>query len=308
MTVSTIRRRTLGKTGLEVTILGFGAAELGHEQIGRDECARVLEGVLDMGINVIDTAHCYEDSESKIGRALGHRRDEFVLVSKCGHSRGKLESPSWTPQAIRESVEMSLDRLNTDHLDVLLLHSCSVKDLGNDDLIGALVRAKEAGKTRFVGYSGDAEPAELAVTMDVFDCLETSVNIVDQQVLDRYLPAAREANLGVLAKRTIANAAWKGVAGRDSFYSDYVRPYVERLETMSFTPESLGFEGSWVELALRFSVYQDGVHCAIVGGTNLEHIRENTRIIEKGPLPEDAERRLRDLWRQHDDGSWVGQV
>ncbi len=299
--------RTFGRTGLEVTPLGFGGAEVGVRDLSAEEKDRVLCGILDAGINVLDTAACYGESEETIGRAVGDRRDEFVLVTKCGHSVAADDPPEWTAEVVAASLDRSLGLLKTDRVDVLLLHSCGAEHFQDEGLMGALEKAKSSGKARFVGYSGDAADAEEAVALDVFDVLETSVSICDQQGIERYLPGAREAGLGVLAKRPIANAAWLGREGREGFYRDYVTPYVERLTTMGFTPESLGFDGSWVELALRFTVFQPGVHTAIVGTTNLDHVRENVKLVEKGRLPEDVVTKLRDLWRLSDDGSWVGQ-
>jgi aryl-alcohol dehydrogenase-like predicted oxidoreductase len=301
-------KRMLGKTGLSVSPLGFGAAELGFLRVEQRECDRILNGVLDSGITLIDTAGCYVDSEQKIGIAIAHRRDEFVLATKCGHKVDESMARDWTGQIVRDGVARSLRRLNTDHVDILHLHSCGRAELDREELIGALIECKRKGQTRFIGYSGDAEAAEHAVHMGVFDCLETSVSIADQQAIKTYLPRARRINLGVTAKRSIANACWRDLSQVNPFYAQYARPYVLRLQKMGITPESLGFDGPWIELALRFVAFEPHVDCAIVGGRSLEHIRENVRMVGKGALPAKVVRAIRDAWLKNDDGSWKGET
>ncbi|MFP4106343.1 MAG: aldo/keto reductase [Phycisphaerae bacterium] len=303
-------RHKFGRTDLEVTPLGYGSAEIGIGDVDQQQAGKILNAVLDAGINVIDTAACYGDSEVKIGKAISSRRNEYVLVSKCGHNRENMDlsHEAWSPELITESVEKSLERLQTDRLDVVYLHSCDADKLDNQDMLDALVKCKEDGKVRFIGYSGDAAGAEKAVGMDVFDALETSVNFVDQQGLKRYLPTAHHRNLGVLAKRPIANGCWRGLDAFEGFYRDYVKTYVERLDKMALTPEKVGFDGSWAEMALRFTVHQEGVHTAIVGSTNPDHIRGNVQMVDRGPLPEPVVAEIEKLWDQHSDESWVGQV
>jgi hypothetical protein len=303
-----MNKNAFGKTGLEVTPIGFGGAEVGNSVSDTDKARELVHAVLDAGINLIDTAACYGDSESKIGEVASDRRDEFILVSKCGHPREDLPGESWSSELITASVDRSLKRLKTDHLDVVLLHSCDADQLASRDTVDALVRCKNAGKTRFIGYSGDADAAERAVGMDVFDVLETSVNVVDQQAIDRYLPTARSQRMGVIAKRPIANGAWRGLDKLHGFYKDYARPYAERIGAMGLTPETVGFDGSWIELALRFTLHQTAVSTAIVGSTNPDHIRKDVEVANDGPLPDEVVQALRDLWARHDDGSWVGQI
>lgn len=303
-----MEKRLLGKTGLQVTPLGFGTAELGFLDIGQSTCDQVLNGVLDTGITLIDTAECYKAAEEKVGTAISHRRREYVLVTKCGHRVEDNEPPEWSPEGITNSAERSLRRLKTDHVDVLLLHSCPVSDLKRDELIQALLKIKEGGLARFVGYSGDNEDLEYAIQMGVFDCIETSLSICDQINLDGTLVRASAANLGVLIKRPLANSIWRDMTQYGSFYADYTAPYTQRFKAMGLTTQDLGFEGDWLELALRFTLYQPGVHAAIPGGKNLDHIRSNVALAEKGALPEGVVEGIRKAWKGHNDGSWKGET
>lgn len=299
--------RRFGNSDLEVTPLGLGTAELGLAAVSQEVADRLLNAALDMGINLVDTAACYGQSEVRIGSAIAGRRAEYILVSKCGHRTEDLQGPpEWSAPIVRASLERSLRRLRTDHLDVLLLHSCSVELLDNHEMIRALQDARQAGKTRLIGYSGDDAAAAKALDMNVLDVLEISVNLADQQAVDEHLPRATAAGLGVLAKRPAANSCWRDLSEMGPFYVGYAKPYAERLHAMSFTPESLGFDGTWMELALRFATFQAGVSAAIVGSRNPDHIRQNVAYIEKGPLPRDIEAKIRQAWHDHAAATWTG--
>jgi hypothetical protein len=298
--------RNFGNSDLKVSPLGFGAAEMGFARMDQPEADRLLNGLLDMGVNVLDTAACYKESEAIIGNAVSHRRDDYVLVTKCGHQAGHLTQEPWSAELVTESIDASLGRLKTDRLDVVLLHTCGADKLENQDMIDALVRARDAGKTRLIGYSGDGPEAEQAVDMDFMDALETSLSIADQQVLERYLPRARDRKLGVIVKRPIANAVWR-YWDSDSDADDYHRTYLHRLKQMDLRPEKVGFGGSPLEMALRFTCFTAGVSTAIVGSTNLDHMKDNLRILEQGPLDESVVKEIRKLWTVNDTGDWVGQ-
>ena len=145
-----IERRRLGRTDIVASVLGFGGSEIGYQRVGARTVARLLGSALDAGLNVIDTAECYEDSEVLIGQAVGSRRREFHLFTKCGHARGWAR-PDWRGASLLASIERSLRRLETDYLDLIQLHSCSLAELQQGDVIAALERARERGWTRYSG-------------------------------------------------------------------------------------------------------------------------------------------------------------
>ncbi len=303
-----MEKRTLGKTQLEVTPIGFGTAQIGFVGMEQAECDQLLNGVLDAGVNVIDTAACYVDAEEEVGKAIGSRRDEYILVSKCGHKIADDDAPEWSGELVRSSAERSLRLLKTDHLDVLLIHSCPKANLENEEMIEALIQCKRDGMTRFIGYSGDREDLEYALSLDPIDCIETSINFLDQQVLEKSIPVAKRRDLGVFAKRPIANSVWRDMTQYGGPYGGYTAPYTERLKKLGMTPDSVGFDGNWIELALRFTLFQPGMHIALVGGMNLDHVKENLKIAEQGPLPDSVLGNLSSIWKKNDDGSWVGQT
>ena len=297
-----MEKRSLGKTGYEVSALGFGGAEVGYLETDRREVADILNTLLDGGVNLIDTAAGYAGSEDLIGETIGHRRDEYVLVSKCGRALDGIDGEAWSATVVEQTVARALRRLKTDHLDVMLLHSCDLETLKRGEALGALVDARDAGKVRYVGYSGDNEAVVYAAGLDDVAVIETSISICDQANIDGVLPIAQRNNVGVLAKRPIANAAWRDASEQRGFYVNYSKTYSERFAAMAVTPGDLGFAGetaaAWPEIALRFTLSQPGVTSAIVGTTSHTHVENNMKTVSKGPLPEDAVRELRDAFRR----------
>src|SRR5947208_1619147 len=194
------------------SVLGFGGAEIGYQRVSSRTVARLLGEALDAGLNVIDTAECYDNSEALVGRAISSRRREVYLFTKCGHARGWGRA-DWRPAPLLASVERSLRRLATDYLDLIQLHSCSLAELQQGDAIGALERAREQGRVRYIGYSGDGEAARYAIECGRFDTLQTSVSIADQEALELTLPLAHGRQMGVIAKRPLANVAGSKCGG-----------------------------------------------------------------------------------------------
>lgn len=298
-----MERRVLGGTGMSVSVLGFGGSEIGYQGVDAATVERLLGDALDAGLNVIDTAECYLDSEELIGRAVAHRRDDFHLFTKCGHASG-LPHADWSPRLLSESIERSLRRLRTDRLDLVQLHSCSADVLRGGGVIEALRRARDAGKTRFIGYSGDGADALFAVECGAFDTLQTSVSVADQQALELTLPPARGRGMGVIAKRPVANAVWRHKS-RPS--DEYVRPYWERIKRLDYDFLKAG-TGEAVGKALRFTLSVPGVHTAIVGTTRPGRWRENAEMLAAGPLPPEEFEAVRARWREVAGEDWGGEV
>ena len=145
-----MEKRRLGNTDMDVSVLGFGGSEIGYQHVSTESSAALLNRALDLGINVIDTAECYHTSEEMIGHTIGHRRNDFFLFTKCGHPHGAESAPNWSRDSILESAQRSLQRLKTDRLDVVHLHSCSEAELRKGEAIAALETARDRGYTRYI--------------------------------------------------------------------------------------------------------------------------------------------------------------
>jgi aryl-alcohol dehydrogenase-like predicted oxidoreductase len=298
-----MERRRLGGTDMAVSPLGFGGSEIGYESASRATVTRLLGEALDAGLNVIDTAECYVDSEALIGHAVSDRRREVFLFTKCGHPRG-FGAGDWRPPSLLRSIERSLARLRTDAVDLVQLHSCPEAELRRGDVIAALETARERGMTRYVGYSGDGAAARYAVETGRFDTLQISVSVADQEALDVVLPVAHVRGLGVIAKRPIANAAWK--TGRKPG-NGYHHEYWRRLCALDYgflrqpLAESIG-------TALRFTLSVPGVHTAIVGTAKPGRWRENAALLARGPLAGADFAAIRERWRAVAGADWSGQT
>ena len=296
--------RQFGKTDMQVSVLGFGGVEIDGTSLSDVE--QLLNSALDAGVNVLDTAASYGNSEDLIGRAVASRRSDYFLFTKCGTAVGDElpDYPDWDPRLLEASIERSLRRLRTDHVDLLQLHSCSLDVLRKGDVIKVLEKAKREGKTRYIGYSGDNEDARYAIHTDAFDTLQTSVSIADQQEIDFTLPAARERGMGIIAKRPIAEGAWL----HDTLdKNNYAYPYWERLQTLNYDFLKSGSSAS-IATALRFTLSVPGVDIAILGTTSADHMRENIDMIAAGKLSEDEFNAIRATWEERADQHWLGQV
>src|SRR5436309_2069861 len=297
-----MERRRLGRTGMIASVLGFGGSEIGYDRVAVRTAERLLGSALDAGLNVIDTAECYEDGEELIGKAVGSRRREFYLLTKCGHSRGWGRG-DWRLKSLLASIERSLKRLATDHVDLIQLHSCSLAELEKGDAIEALERARERGWARYIGYSGDGAAARHAVECGRFDTLQTSISVADQEAIELTLPLAGARGMGVIAKRPLANVAWRY---ERKPAESYYQTYWSRLRTLDY--RFLKSPDSAVATALRFTLSAPGVHTAIVGTTKPERWPENAALLRAGTMTPAEFERIRARWREVADASWDGQT
>ena len=310
-----MQRTLLGQTDLNVSRLGFGAAPIGFLETPKKQTGKLIDLLLAKGVNLFDTAAMYQGAEARLGVALRGHRDDVVLISKAGHAEDGLPGDAWSPELIRASVERSLERLQTDHLDIVLLHSCGMDVLDRGEALATLIELRGEGKLRYAGYSGDNDAAAFACALDGIDIIETSVSIADQHNIDAVLPACREHNVGVIAKRPIANAAWNPLNKQRGIYQTYAKTYHDRLQQMAISPIDLGYHGhpevEWPEIALKFTLAIEGVDTAIVGTTSTVNAQANIDAVAKNPMRDQAVQKLRDAFKEAERKSgetWVGQT
>ena len=284
-----------GSTNEKVSRLGIGLAEIGFElgESGYSQVDQLLNFALDNGINFLDTAASYNESEKLVGEAVNDRRNEFFLATKAGTGSTNSSDSEWNYQKIKNSIENSLKNLKTDYVDLVQLHSCDIHILQKGDVIRALQDAQQEGKTRFIGYSGDNMAAKWAVNSNIFDTLQTSYNIADQRARTKnILKDANIKKLGIIAKRPIANGSLSGVIRKNENWSgtyndSYGRPYFDRLKILCDSVDMNLSDIDPIELSMAFSLYRSEIDVLIIGSKNIKHVESNIKFVERNVIKHD---------------------
>lgn len=289
--------RNFGENGFLVSALGFGAGHIGGNDLTDNDVCRLINYALDNGVNLIDTARGYGLSEERIGKCLSHRRNEFILSTKVGY--GIPGYNDWTYDIIIAGIDAALKKLQTDFIDIVHLHTCSLQTLQQGEVTDALDKAKAEGKIKVAAYSGENEELRFALQSGRFGSIQTSVNVADQRDLDNLIPKAKEQGMGVIAKRPIANALWKY---KDRPSGSYAEEYWLRWNKMN-----LDFDIEPQELFIRFSVFAAGVDSAIIGTSNIDHLKTAIDAVAKGKLHEEIYNKIRNSFAENDN-NWIGKV
>lgn len=291
--------RTTGRTGIDVSILGFGAGHIGSPQDNEREIEETLNYTLDCGINLIDTARGYGLSEERIGKYICRkRRKDAVICTKVGYGVEGIED--WTYECVVKGVERALSVMQTDYIDIVLLHTCPEWILRKYDVVHALLNVKSRGLVRAIGYSGDNEDLEFAVGLGDLDIYEGSFNIYDQKKSAWVLDKIKSDNKSFIAKRPIANAPWRF---KERPTSHYCEPYWERMEKLGlFTGNS-----DPTETALRYAAFTNGVTSVITGTTSKSHLDQNIAYINSGALTTDKYEEIKNKYFSLG-GEWRSEV
>ncbi|MCI0341871.1 MAG: aldo/keto reductase [Planctomycetales bacterium] len=297
--MATLPKRTLGRTGLEVTLLGYGTMELRGPPRGRDvspeQTGRILNAVLDAGINFVDTSIDYGQSEECIGRFLSHRRSEYFLASKCGCAVGESSQPLgalphvYTRENIVAGVEQSLRRMRTDRLDLVQVHGSPTRRiLEENGAVETLLDLKRRGKVRFIGMSSTLPDLRDHVAMGVFDTFQVPYSALDRSH-EEAIREASTAGAGIIVRGGAARGApvLESPSGRHGEAWQRAR-----------LDEILPLWMSRMEFIVRFTISHPDLDTAIVGTISPDHLQQNLEAIARGALPADlhaeACRRLRE--------------
>jgi aryl-alcohol dehydrogenase-like predicted oxidoreductase len=295
--MSALEKRPLGRTGLSVTTLGFGAMDVGGPPPGRDisdaEADQVLNAVLDAGINFIDTSICYGSSETRIGKAIAKRRSEYVLATKCGCVPGGPRGDHvHTAANIRAGVEHSLRTMRTDYLDIVQIHrSLSRREWEAEGALAELQKLKREGKVRFIGISGVLPNLTEQVDSGLFDVFQIPYSAL-QREHEAIIAHASAAGAGIIIRGAVARGA---PANWDKHY------YMLSKAEMSGRWDTAGLDElldgmSRIEFMLRYALANPDLDTTIVGTSSAGHLHDNLVAALKGPLRADvvaeAKRRL----------------
>jgi aryl-alcohol dehydrogenase-like predicted oxidoreductase len=255
---------------------------------------RLLNGALDLGLNLVDTARGYGRSEERIGRHLAHRRHEFVLSTKFGY--GVDGVPDWTYPCIVQGVERALRLMRTEVIDIGHLHSCPLHVLQRGEVCEALADCVRAGKLRVAAYSGENAELAHALADDRFASVQCSLSLVDRANAPQVAHTAK----GVLVKRALGGRAWAQAQRPDDFCEGQ---YWDRWQTLALPDIGL----PWPDAALRWAAHQPGVACVLVGSQRLENLAAAVATVAQGPLPADALSAFDAAWA-HVGRDWPGLI
>jgi len=269
----------LGKTNLKVSRLGIGLSEIGSSD--KDTSKQILITALDNGINFFDTSSCYGKSEEFVGENLSDKRNDIVLASKCGHS-SKFDPnlPDWSYQGIKKSIDRSLRLLKTDRIDIMQLHSCNVDTLEKGEVIKALEEAKSEGKVVHLGFSGDNEASIWAANCGIFKSIQTSFNLVEQKARYKLFEIVKKNNLGLIAKRPIANGAWRANDNPNvhSAPSNYAEEYFRRAGIITRKGKIDQEPEDRILTSMGYVFSFNEIDVGIIGTQNPKHLLSNINM------------------------------
>jgi aryl-alcohol dehydrogenase-like predicted oxidoreductase len=281
--------RAFGNTGLTVTRLGFGAMEIRGERIwgGRpvadEQAGTILSAVLDSGVTFVDTANDYGKSERYIGEFVADRRDEYVLATKCGcrmiPAGDHDETPhDWDRDHLLENIDDSLTKMRTDRVDLLQLHNPAVDISEKNKVVDTLKEIQAAGKTRFIGISSTSPHLGTYIDWGVFDAFQIPYSALERQH-ENLITKAHEAGAGTIIRGGVARGEPGQGLGSQDRWAIWERAKLDEL---------LGDGESRTQWQLRFTLSHPGVDTVIAGTLNPEHLADNIRAAEAGPLAADV--------------------
>lgn len=284
-----MQRKRLGQTDLEVSVLGFGAAPLGDEYgvIDEGEAEHAVQFAIDRGINFFDTAPYYGRtlSEERLGKALGGRRQEVLIATKC--SRYGLNDFDFSAKRVEESIDRSLRRLRTDHVDLYQIHDIEFGDLRQviEEAVPAARKVQQAGKARYIGITGLQLKAlrRVAEAAPVDTILSYARHNLMARDLDKLMtPFAKERGIGLINASPLhlriltpqGAPEWHPAAPE---VKEIVRKVVELCEARGEPAP---------KVALRFCLDHPYISTTLVGLTTVEQVRQNLEIFDETNDPE----------------------
>ena len=289
-----MQTRMLGRTGMTVTTLGYGGGQLRGARIwdGRAvsdaQAETILNRVLDAGINFIDTANGYGESEARIGRFISHRRSEYFLATKCGleviNTGDHDETPrNWTHAHLLKTIDESLVRMKTDYVDLLQLHNPTVEDYDRYEVGRVLEDARTAGKTRFIGVSTTLPHLPHYLELGVFDTFQIPYSALEREH-EAWIIRVAQSGAGTIIRGGVAKGA--PVQQQSDGWNQWEAARLDDLLD-GMTP---------MEFILRFTLSHPDAQTTIVATINPDHLVYNLQAAERGALPADvyaeAKRRL----------------
>jgi len=276
---ATLPTATLGRTGLKISRLGYGAMEVrgpriwGGRPVTDDQAKTILNAVLDAGINFVDTANDYGRSEEFIGKYISGRRKEFFLATKCGCTVVRRDDHTddtphiWTKQNVFRCLNESLTRMKTDYIDIMQLHNPSVEEVKKGELVAALQEMKQQGKVRWIGVSSTLPHLAEYLQWGVFDTFQIPYSALERHH-ENSITNVAQAGAGTIVRGGVARGEpGAGLGGQDR-WKLFEQAKLDELREQG--ESRTGF-------LLRFTLSHPHCHTTIVGTLIPEHLQENLR-------------------------------
>lgn len=299
-----MHKRRLGRTGLMISEIGFGALEIGRDwgvvetdrsKPDEETAIQLLADVVKMGINFIDTAMAYVKSEERIGKAIASKRvsrTDFYLATKGGERFDEVNGSiyDYSYEGMIRSLSESYERLQVEYIDLLQIHTASVDVVRAGEAIRALRHFQDLGKCGFVGASfEDALACKLALESGDYDTIQITYNLLEQWAAQELLSLAQQVDAGVIIKLPLA----KGLLSRKAdVLASAEQAHVEPYRFLERRGQTLA------QGALRFVLSHPAVSTVIVGTKRLEHLQENLAVADGRGLTLEELARVRQIEAQ----------
>jgi len=300
-----MKYRILGKTGLRVSVIGFGSTELGMDygikapgaygKPDKQAAKRIIHEALDSGINLFDTAPGYGDSESLLGDILGSK--PCYIATKIDISKNS------DTRFIKASIKNSLKKLKRESLDIVQIHNATTEIIGHPQALEILECLRKEGLFRFLGVSVyEPKDALVLIKTDLFDILQIAFNILDQRILEEVIPAAKKNNTGLISR----SAYFRGFLTEKITHLDDNWSFLKG--TVNKIRDALDIS-NWndlTELALRFCQSTNGIDTILVGIRSMDELKFAVKAEKKGDLPETIFKKL--LTLKINDEYWLNPL
>jgi aryl-alcohol dehydrogenase-like predicted oxidoreductase len=312
-----VRYRKLGRTGIEVSEIGYGAWGIGGSQWGGaddDESVQALGHAIDLGLTFVDTALAYGDGHSEriVGRVLRERSERVHVATKVPPRNRVWPAQDGVPvdevfpgAYVRECAERSLENLGLEQIDLLQFHVWSDEWVGHGDWLEAIEGLRSSGAIRYFGISiNDHQPANAVrlIESGAVDSVQVIYNVFDQSPEDELFPACREHDVGVIARVPLDEGGLTGTIGPDTEFADGdFRSYYFRGDRKRELQERTGAivadlgiaEDALAETALRFILSEPTVSTVIPGMRSLRNVERNVAVSDGDGLPDEQREKLR---------------
>lgn len=318
-----MKYRTLGKTGFKISEVSLGTWQLGGkwgQGLDPEAAQRTLEKAFDNGVNFIDTADVYKDTQSEIevGKAIKKAGNRIYVATKCGRQINPHTNENYTPEALRGYVEDSLKRLDVDALDLVQLHCPPTEVYYRPEIFGEFEKLKDEGKILNLGVSIEkVEEGLKAIEFDNVTTIQVIYNMFRQRPHEELFPKAAKNNDGIIVRVPLASGLLTGKFTKETTFDkkdhrNFNRegkffdvgetfsgiPYETGIEAVERLKEAVGEDTNLVHLALRWTLMRDEVSVVIPGASSDKHVKSNCDASETPPIPEETMAKIDEIYEE----------